>query len=109
MVTYFGWLLAALLTAQFLWVILRHFTKFRKYQKLWQLDQARFMEANAKFMQAMENEDRDAMAQWHLVCGEALERQKHYMRAQRAVMDDNFIAPWRWAERWNADYLKETA
>lgn len=28
---------------------------------------------------------------------------------QAAMMDDNFIWPWKWLERWDADYLKETA
>lgn len=109
MITYLGWLLAAALTAQFLWVILRHFTKFLKYKKLWDDEHIRFVGASALFSEAQKRDDRAAMEQWHLVCKQAYNRQVHIMRAQAAVMSDNFIAPWRWPERWNADYLKETA
>lgn len=107
--TYIECLLAVIITAQTLWVVLRHFTKFRRYKKLFDAEHVRFIEASVRFSEAQKQGNEAAMKQWHLVCLQVYETQRHIMRAQAAVMSDNFIAPWRWPERWNADYLKETA
>lgn len=107
--TYIEWLLVIVVAAQTLWVVLRHFTKFLRYKKLFDAEHAKFAEASAQFAIAQKHGNEAAMKQWHLVCLQVYETQRHIMRAQAAVMSDNFIAPWRWPERWDADYLKENA
>lgn len=94
----FGAIVGLLLfVGQFIWV--QHQNEKRDaYQRL-------FLAYVAEFMGAMKNGESGPQTRSYMQ--ECIRLERLCLAAQELAAKETFIWPWRWIDRWGADYLKE--
>lgn len=90
------------------WMVLFHVVIFGKYSKLFDSSVDAFDAVSQKIGAALAQNDLDTCEHLLVIQQSLLDRQDHYLRALRAVSACKNAPPWRWRERWKADYLEET-
>lgn len=94
--------------AEATWVFMVHFILWSRYAQMFDNTVRAFDVESRKCRGALDRNDLTASNR-HLANEQLiLDRQDHYLRAMRAVSSAAKAPPWKWLERWRADYLDET-
>src|SRR4051812_38514680 len=88
--------LGTIVVGQTVWAVSNHYRKYLKYHRAFKHGAQEFNKAFNDWVHACELGDRDSMQKAFAEEEKWLNVERHMMRAQQAVIADNFIWPWRW-------------